>query len=220
MENETKKSAFNAFLEKADISLVSKELTDEIGIPDFSEEELLKEINKDDQIDKKDIDLILKAIRIKSIYKHGQMKKKVPSEYYDSVGTSKFTNLLLIILSAIENNEIVVIDEIDNSLHFKITRELIKLMNSEINSEAQFIMTAHDIKLLTPLLFRKEQINIIERSKEDVEMYSLGDFEEVRNDASFENLYIKNKVGGLPNPDLSEVLMKWKESLQDGNQES
>lgn len=212
LEDKTKSKLYNALLEKADISLLSRVLTDEIGIPNVDEEALLKKIRNNKEIKSEDIEMILKAIKIKSVYKRGNESKVVPSNIFDSMGTAKFSNLLLLVMDAIENELILFVDEIDNSLHFRITRELIKLMNSDVNKKSQFIMTAHDIKLLTPLLFRKEQINFVERSKDDVEMYSLGDFEEVRNDSSFENLYIKNKVGALPHPDLEEVFAKWAES--------
>ena len=50
------------------------------------------------------------------------------------------------------------------------------LKNSEINSDAQFIMTSHDVKLLSPQLFRKDQINFILRDDCKVEIVSLDDF--------------------------------------------
>jgi len=214
LEDKNKSNLYNSLLEKADISLLSRTLTDEIGIPDFDEEALIMEFRKNKDIKSEDVEMLLKVIRIKSVYKHGNESKVVPSNIFDSVGTAKFSNLLLLVMDAIQNELILIVDEIDNSLHFRITRELIKLMNSEKNKKSQFIMSAHDIKLLTPLLFRKEQVNLIERSNEDIEMYSLGDFEEIRNDSSFENLYIKNKVGALPHPDLEEVYSKWVESNQ------
>lgn len=212
LEDKKKSNLYNALLEKADVSLLSRVLSDEIGIPNLDEEALLKEIRNEKDIKSEDIEMFLKTMKIKSVYKRGDESKVVPSNIFDSMGTAKFSNLLLLVMDTIENGYILFVDEIDNSLHFRITRELIKLMNSDVNKKSQFIMTAHDIKLLTPLLFRKEQINFVERSKDDVEMYSLGDFEEVRNDSSFENLYIKNKVGALPHPDLEEVFAKWVDS--------
>jgi len=211
LENEHKRKLYNNLLKNADISLMGKELTEEIGIPGFDEDAFLKDVSKNDEFDKEDIELLSKSIRVKSIYKHGDLNKKIPADIFDSIGTSKFSNLLLLILNTIEKEEILLIDEIDNSLHFRITRELIKLMNSNMNLKSQFIMSAHDIKLLTPLLFRKEQIYFIERNSDNVDMFSLGDFEDVRNDTNYENLYIKNKIGALPHPDLDEVITKWQE---------
>jgi len=209
LEDEKKRKQYNALLAKADISLCSKELTEDVGIPDFDEEKIRNSIKKEKDVDDEDIDILMKMFREKSVYQQKEKDVKVPSSIFDSVGTNKFSNLLLLILNFIENGNILLVDEIDNRLHYRIARELIQLMNSENNHKSQFIMTAHDIKLLSPLVFRKEQINFIERSKDDVVMYSLGDFDEIRNDSSFKNLYIKDKVGALPRPDLGDVFKQW-----------
>ena len=40
-------------------------------------------------------------------------------------------------IEAIENKKILIIDELDSSLHFKITRAIISMFNNEINKNAQ-----------------------------------------------------------------------------------
>jgi uncharacterized protein len=218
LEDPDKLARYNAMIAKADLSLIRKELTDSTDYPAETEASLLKSMKKD-KMSQKSIEDVMKYLRIKSVYKHGETSKSVPSELFDSVGTSKFSTLLLLVMDAIEHGRIMIIDEIDNSLHFKLTRELITLMNSPMNTGAQFIMSAHDIKLLTPMLFRKEQVNFLERTEDRVEMFSLGDFDEVRNDSSFENLYTKDKVGALPKPDFNEVIKAWDDSGRTENHE-
>lgn len=211
LENEKKSKLFNEILSRADISLSGQKITSGIGISTLKDEDIIKEIKSNKDIKDNDIEDLLKTLRIKSIYKRKNIEVEVPT-FYDSIGTNKFSTLLLLIMDCVENGNILFIDEIDNSLHYRLTRELIKLMNSEVNNNAQFIMTAHDIKLLTPLIFRKEQVNFIERTADGVDIFSLGDFPEVRNVTNYENLYTKNSVGALPKPDFDEVIKLWQEN--------
>ena len=67
---------------------------------------------------------------------------KVPSILFDSTGTKKIAALASYVIDALENNRILVIDELDNSLHFKLTRGILALFNNELNEKAQLIWTA------------------------------------------------------------------------------
>lgn len=52
------------------------------------------------------------------------------------------------VIDALENGRILVVDELDNSLHFKLVRAIIAMFNNELNTKAQLICTVHDINLL------------------------------------------------------------------------
>ncbi len=211
MKDPDKHELFNSFLSKADVSLTKREITDDYGVEGMTDEDMLKLIRKiRKDTDEKSLETLLKVLKLKSTYRKGNQEISVPSNLFDSIGTNKFANLLLLVMFTIEKGDILFIDELDNSLHYRLARELIKIMNSQANDGAQFIMSAHDIKLLTPLLFRKEQMNFFHRTEDYVEMVSLGDFKEVRNKHKFENLYAKNQIGTLPHPDFDEVLEQWR----------
>ena len=136
---------------------------------------------------------------------------------YDSSGTKRFSYLIAEILHSIEFNEILVIDEINDKLHYVLTRELIEFINnigSSIN--AQFIMTAHDVKLLDPYYFRKDQVYFVSRVEKNVVLYSLNDFVsnnkngvDVRAQSDFENKYEKGKIGALPDPDFYDAFERF-----------
>lgn len=79
----------------------------------------------------------------------------------------------MLIINAMLENKILLIDEFDSSLHYKLTRALAIIMNSYEESKAQFIFTTHDVKLLSSELFRKDQINFIEKNNETVKIISL-----------------------------------------------
>ena len=137
----------------------------------------------------------------------------VPSILFDSTGTKKMAAIASYVIDALEKGRILVIDELDNSLHFKLTRGIISLFNNELNQTAQMICTAHDITLLDcKKLFRKEQIWFAHKDRESVYLYSLSDFtserDRVRDTSDLIEKYKSGVFGALPEPDLFESLLE------------
>ena len=96
---------------------------------------------------------------------------------FDSTGTKKIAALASYIIEALEEGRILIVDELDSSLHFSLTRAIVALFNNELNNMAQLIFTVHDVTLLDcKRLFRKEQIWFVHKDKEQVYLYSLADF--------------------------------------------
>ena len=115
----------------------------------------------------------MEQIRLCSVY-HGV---PLPSVLFDSTGTKKIAALASYIIEALEDGRVLVIDELDSSLHFKLTRAIAAMFNNELNRSAQLIFTVHDINLLDcKKLFRKEQIWFIDKDQAGVYLYSLADF--------------------------------------------
>ena len=138
--------------------------------------------------------------------------KRVPSLFYDSTGTKKIVALASYIVDALENDKILVIDELDSSLHFKLTRAIVALFNNELNRKSQLIFTLHDITLLDcKKLFRKDQIWFAAKDNNGAYLYSLNDFTSktgVRVELDVLEHYKKGAFGAIPEPDLISVLMK------------
>ena len=177
----------------------------DIYLDDYRYEENLKlEIDGKEADDKvlKDQSFI-DQIRLVSVYK-GQ---SVPSIMFDSLGTRKIAALASYIITAIEEGKTLIIDELDSSLHFKITRAIISMFNNEINASAQLIATLHDISLLDcKKLFRKEQIWFTNKDENGTELYSLKEFSYaengVRDTSDIKEKYSKGEFGAIPDPDL------------------
>lgn len=137
----------------------------------------------------------------------------VPSMFFDSTGTKKLAALASYIIDALERGRILVIDELDNSLHFRLTRAIIAMFNNELNRNAQLIATIHDISLLDcQTLFRKEQIWFTHKDQEGVYLYSLAEFtagkDGVRDTSDLIEKYKKGVFGALPDPDLFQSLLE------------
>lgn len=137
----------------------------------------------------------------------------VPSLLFDSTGTKKMAALASYVINALDAGRILVIDELDNSLHFRLTRAIVSLFNNEMNERAQLIATVHDVSLLDcQTLFRKEQIWFTHKDKETAYLYSLAEFTTdktgVRDTTDLIDKYRKGVFGALPEPDLFQSLME------------
>ena len=138
--------------------------------------------------------------------------KAVRSLTFDSTGTKKMVAIASYIIEALTDGKILVVDEIDSSLHFKLTRAIVSLFNNELNACAQLIFTVHDVTLLDcRRLFRKDQIWFASKEEGEVRLYSLASFtagrDNVRSDSDIMERYKSGALGALPEPDLIAVLL-------------
>jgi AAA15 family ATPase/GTPase len=119
--------------------------------------------------------------------------------YCESTGTQKMVALAEPLIDALSNGKILVIDELDTSLHPLITHKIIELFNGPDNkNNAQLIITTHDTNLLSKKLFRRDQIWFTEKDKYGrSDLYSLVNFQ-VRKDASYEKDYLMGKYEAIP----------------------
>ena len=151
---------------------------------------------------------LFELMRLTSVYKG----ISVPSLLFDSTGTKKIVALASYIIEALEKGKILIIDELDSSIHFKLSRAIISMFNNEANNKAQLIVTVHDISLMDcKKLFRKEQIWFVHKDKSGVYVYSLADFtaqEGIRNTTDVVEKYKKGALGALPEPDLINTLLE------------
>ncbi len=118
----------------------------------------------------------------------------------ESEGTRKVFNYAGSVISSLREGRTLVLDEFDARLHPSLTKKIVEMFNSKLNTRnAQLIFATHDTNLLDSNLLRRDQIYFAEKnSKFETGFYSLYDFKGIRNDASFERDYIKGKYGAIP----------------------
>lgn len=119
----------------------------------------------------------------------------------ESKGTRKFFAMSAPILDTLKNGGVLMIDELDASLHPILTQYLIRLFHEpKINKEkAQIIFATHDTNLLKPTLFRRDQIWFTEKDKYGASsIFSLREIKGVRKTEDFETQYIQGKYGAIP----------------------
>ena len=152
-------------------------------------------------------DKLMDQIRLVSTYKGVH----VPSMLFDSTGTKKIAAMASYVIEALEQGRILVIDELDSSIHFKLTRATVAMFNNELNLNGQMIFTVHDINLMDcKRLFRKEQIWYVDKDDNGVYVYSLADFTAengVRDTSDIIEKYRKGAFAALPEPELINTLL-------------
>lgn len=155
-------------------------------------------------------DQIMDQIRLVSVYRG----VAVPSVLFDSTGTKKIAALASYIIEGIEQGRILVVDELDSSIHFKLTRAIVAMFNNELNTSAQMIFTVHDINLMDcKKMFRKEQIWFVHKDNTGIYVYSLAEFtaqQGVRDTTDIMEKYRKGVLGALPDPELIRSLLSLK----------
>jgi|DewCreStandDraft_4_1066084.scaffolds.fasta_scaffold00072_146 hypothetical protein len=143
-------------------------------------------------------------IKFKSVHlrncENGAVEEILFDLHEESEGTQKLFRLSGPVIDTLREGKVLVIDEIEARLHTLLTRKLISLFNSPQTNpkHAQLIFATHDTNLLSNQLFRRDQIWFVEKDEEGAShLYSLAELK-VRNDASFENDYLKGKYGAIP----------------------
>lgn len=153
---------------------------------------------------------IMDQIRLVSVYRG----VAVPSVLFDSTGTKKIAALASYIIEGIEQGRVLVVDELDSSIHFKLTRAIVAMFNNELNTNAQMIFTVHDINLMDcKKMFRKEQIWFVHKDDTGIYVYSLAEFtaqQGVRDTTDIMEKYRKGVLGALPDPELIRSLLSLK----------
>jgi AAA15 family ATPase/GTPase len=118
----------------------------------------------------------------------------------ESAGTQKLVKLTGPLLDTLETGKILIVDELDARMHPLLTRLMVSLFNSPANrSNAQLIFASHDTTLLTPKLFRRDQVWFTEKDQYGAtDLYSLVELKGVRKEAAFGKEYIQGKYGAIP----------------------
>ena len=124
----------------------------------------------------------------------------------ESAGTKKYFYLFGRIQYTLEKGNVLCIDELEASLHPKLTLNIIRMFHDkDINkSGAQLIFTTHDTNLLSSGVFRRDQIYFTEKNnRAETDLYSLAEFKfednsTVRKDANYEKNYLKGRYGAIP----------------------
>lgn len=121
----------------------------------------------------------------------------------ESSGTRRLLLLLNRVYGALDRGGIVVVDEIDASLHTSAAEEVISLFcNPDLNTKgAQLIATIHDTNLLNSKYLRRDQIWFCDKDISGASrLYSLSDMA-TRSTDDFERGYRQGRYGAVPHFD-------------------
>ena len=119
----------------------------------------------------------------------------------ESMGTQRFFARIGMWMEALQEGAVLVVDEIESSMHPLLTRHLIEMVqDAAINTRhAQLIFTTHDTGLLDLSLLRRDQIWFAE--KDDISMqtdiYALTEFSP-RKGENISKGYLQGRYGAIP----------------------
>lgn len=116
----------------------------------------------------------------------------------ESDGTRRLFDLLDILISN-ENNKVYIIDEMERSLHPKLTYKFIELFFEHLKERnTQLIFTTHESTILDQNLLRRDEIWFVERNNNNIShLYSLDRFNE-RYDKKLSKAYLEGRYGAVP----------------------
>jgi uncharacterized protein len=116
----------------------------------------------------------------------------------ESDGTQRLFDFIPAIHQLVNAPKIFLIDELDRSLHSKLTYELMNLfLELTSGNESQLIVTTHESLLLDLDLLRRDEIWFVEKENDASKLYSLDEFK-VRNDKAIRKDYLLGRYGAIP----------------------
>lgn len=118
----------------------------------------------------------------------------------ESDGTRAYFSILGPLLSSLKDGTVLLIDELESSLHPTLAQELLRIFNSpDLNRNGtQFIFTTHNTKLLDLALLRRDQVWFTEKNSEGATvLYPLSDYLP-RPNQNIEAGYLGGRFNALP----------------------
>lgn len=121
----------------------------------------------------------------------------------ESLGTQKYFDLAGLLYVILRNDRILLIDEIESSLHPDLLKYFLLTYIANSKQASQLIITTHNREILADKdLFRNDAIWFTDKNEDSAtELYSLADFDSsvVRDTTNVLNTYKSGKLGGVPN---------------------
>ncbi len=118
----------------------------------------------------------------------------------ESGGTQKLFALAGPWLDVLANGWVLVIDELDTSLHPLLMRQLVSMFNDPATNTkgAQLVFSTHDTSILDRDIFRRDQVWFVEKDRDlQSHLYPLTDFSP-RKEENFARGYLQGRYGALP----------------------
>ena len=147
---------------------------------------------------------LLNAYEVRTLHRLHDSEERVEFslEQNESLGTQRFFALVGPVLDALDRGNVLVVDELDCSMHPLLTRKLVELFQSqEANPHgAQLVFATHDSSLMSPSLLRRDQVWFSGKNgKAATELFALCDIEPApRKHEAFEKNYLAGRYGAVP----------------------
>jgi AAA15 family ATPase/GTPase len=143
------------------------------------------------------------AIRLASVHKTVENETITFNMSMESDGTLRMLELIpaFSMLNAENSKQVVIIDELDRSLHSKMSLHILEkyLCSCNAQKRSQLIFTTHDMMLMDQSLFRRDEMWLVEKNNEqESELTCMSDFKDIRYDKNIRKSYLEGRMGGIP----------------------
>lgn len=183
-------------------SLVGLIVAADVGIVDIEVDHLVP-LSPSDDSEAKATDV--GSVEKRLFFLHGPNRVRM-SLADESRGTRVWLGYLGPVLDSINSGSLLVVDEIDTSLHPHLTAQLIRLVRDrDLNRHgAQLIFTTHDATLLGKnfgdSILGRDEVWFVEKTPDQATgLFSLADFK-ARKDDNIERRYLTGSYGAIPQP--------------------
>lgn len=189
-------------LKKADIGISGIKI-EEVPIPEELESLFtrMKQTIANSRGDKEINEAKFQALSLKFTHQMNDSEGEIHfSIEEESEGTRRFFQLVGPWLDILDEGEVLIIDELDRSLHPVLSRNLMQMFNDpEINrNNAQLIFVTHDSTLIDDEIFGLDQIWFLEKDEANAsQLYSFLKFEP-REYETWQTGYLLGRYGAVP----------------------
>lgn len=119
--------------------------------------------------------------------------------WQQSDGTLRLLELSLLFFRAIYADVTIVIDEIDQTIHPLLLKNLITKFSQEKATKGQLIFTTHEAHLLDQEIMRQDEFWFVDKNEEGATQLSpLSDFKDIRYDLDLRKGYLSGRFGAIP----------------------
>lgn len=119
-------------------------------------------------------------------------------ETEESEGTKALFRMMVRMIGIIHEGKMLLVDEIDNSLHTQLVEFVIGMFNH--SDHAQLIYTTHNTHLLNTDFQRSDQVYFVNKREDgSSDLYSLFDFKDFRDTLDMEKAYLQGRFDAIPN---------------------
>ena len=128
---------------------------------------------------------------------------------HESDGTQRLAGLVGLVLFILKTGGVLLVDELDRSLHPLLMREIVMLFKKRRHNQkgAQLIVTTHNTDILDDSILRLSEIALVRKTKANGTLVrrlvdARKEGEDIRNVTNFRKQYLSGFYSGIPHPAL------------------
>jgi len=144
----------------------------------------------------------LAAVKLMAVHPKNDFGEILFEIYQESDGTRRLIDLAGGIYPAIYENRVVIIDEIDRSLHPLLSKKIVEIFlekRMKNKKTGQLIFTTHEDLIINMDVLRSDEVWLVQKKDNgESELYPLSDFNVDKYNIDVRTGYLNGRFGGIP----------------------